>query len=146
MQFWVVKAEPSDWSIDQHADVSVESWTGVRNYEARNNIGKMKLGDTVFFYRSLHSPAVVGILEVVSLAYPDPTDNSGKFLAIDLKYLSHLTEPVFLSSIKKEPSLANIGLVKRSRLSVFPIAGIEFSKLIDMSSTDFNVGVETRAG
>ena len=96
-------------------------WDGVRNYQARNNLMNMKKKDLCFFYHSVSEKKIVGIVEVVKEYYPDPTDESGKFAAIDVKAKSSLKKPVTLEKIKQNPKLKNIPLVKQSRLSVMPI-------------------------
>ncbi len=138
VQYWIVKAEPNDWSIDLHSEKRIESWTGVRNYEARNNLRKMSLGDEVLFYRSVTEPGFVGRLIVAGTSFPDPTDPTKKFDAIDLEYASHLEAPVPLHQIKASSKLANLMMLKRGRLSVVPIQKHEFSEILDISKRNRN--------
>lgn len=133
MNYWIVKAEPGDWSIERHAVKKEEAWTGVRNYEARNNMRKMSVGDTVLFYRSVTDPAFVGILSVAGLAYPDPTDSTGKFDAINLRFVSAFERPVSLAEVKGTSTLSNMMMLRRGRLSVVPLTKSEFNTLTSLS-------------
>jgi predicted RNA-binding protein with PUA-like domain len=121
MAYWLVKSEPSCWSWEDHVKVGIEPWHGVRNFQAAKYIKEMNLGDLVFFYHSQKDKAVVGVLEVVSEAYPDPTDETMRFVSIDLKARYGLERPVTLKEIKDDPRLSEIKLLKQSRLSVMPM-------------------------
>ena len=121
MNYWLLKSEPSTWSWDDQSKVKKEMWDGVRNYQARNNLMKMKKGDLCFFYHSVNEKKIVGIVEVVKEHYPDPTDKTNKFVVVDVKAKKSLLKPVTLLQIKKEKKLSHIALVKQSRLSVMPI-------------------------
>lgn len=118
---WLIKSEPGAWSWDDQVRVSVEPWTGVRNYQASNNLKAMRLGDTAFFYHSVDQKLIVGIVEVVREAFPDPTDPEGRWVAVDVKAVKPVPKPVSLAQIKAEPRLADVALVRQSRLSVCPL-------------------------
>ena len=126
MAYWLVKSEPGTWSWDQHAKAGADAWTGVRNFQARAHLQAMKPGDRVLFYHSGDDKAVVGVSEVARAAYPDATDPSGAFVAVDLKAVGPVQRPVKLSEIKAEPKLANMVLVRNSRLSVQPVTPDEW--------------------
>lgn len=121
MAYWLVKSEPGTWSWDDHAKAGADAWTGVRNHQAKAHLANMKRGDGVLFYHSGEVKAVVGVSEVAREAHVDPTDATGKFLAVDLKAKSPLARPVSLSEIKARPELADMVLVRNSRLSVQPV-------------------------
>ena len=131
--FWLVKQEPSDYSwADFVADGST-SWTGVRNYSARNNLRRMSKGDEVLFYHSGEDKAVVGIAKVARTAYPDTTAKEGDWSAVDLVPIKPLPKPVTLREIKARPALKNIALVRQSRLSVMPLAAKDFATIVKMA-------------
>jgi predicted RNA-binding protein with PUA-like domain len=132
MAYWLVKSEPNTWSWDQHVDKGVDPWTGVRNYQARTFLNTMKPGDGVLFYHSGDEKAVVGTSEVVREAYPDPTDKDGKFVCVDLEAKAPLKRPVSLTEIKAQPDLADMVLVRNSRLSVQPVAAAEWARVREM--------------
>ena len=123
MQYWLLKSEPDVWSIDQQKRSGSKGadWDGVRNYQAANNLKKMKKGDLCFFYHSNIGKEVVGIVEVIKTAFIDPTDKEKRFVAVKVKYKSKLKLPVSLENIKKNKDLKDIALIKQSRLSVMPI-------------------------
>ena len=133
MNFWLLKSEPGTWSWDDQSKVKKEMWDGVRNYQARNNLMKMKKGDLCFFYHSVNEKSIVGIVEIVKESYPDPTDKTGKFVVVDVKAIKKLKNPVTLGKIKQNKKLQNIALVKQSRLSVMPLKKNEWDILIKMS-------------
>ena len=120
MNYWLVKSEPSVWSWDQQLAKGAkgEAWTGVRNHSAKLNMMKMKKGDRAFYYHSNEGKEIVGIVEIVKEHYPDPTDASGKFVCVDIAADKPLKTPVTLEAIKADKKLANMELVKLSRLSV----------------------------
>lgn len=120
MNYWLVKSEPSTWSWDQQVAKGAkgEAWTGVRNHTAKLNMMKMKKGDRAFFYHSNEGKEIVGIVEIIREHYPDPTDKTGKFVCVDIKADKPLKKPVTLEAIKAEARLAEMDLVKYSRLSV----------------------------
>jgi len=129
---WLVKSEPSAYSWADLVGDGKTSWTGVRNFQARNNLRAMKKGDLVFFYQSVTTPAVMGISKVLEEAYPDPTSSEGDWSCVDLEHVQPLTTPVTLASIKAEPSLAEIALIKQSRLSVMPVTKEEYETILKM--------------
>lgn len=120
MNYWLVKSEPSTWSWDQQVAKGNkgEAWTGVRNHSAKLNMMKMKKGDLAFFYHSNEGKEVVGIVEIVREHYPDPTDASGKFVCVDIAARKPLKKPVTLVAVKAETKLADMELLRLSRLSV----------------------------
>jgi len=121
MNYWLLKSEPSTWSWDDQSKVKKEMWDGVRNYQARNNLMKMKKGDLCFFYHSVNEKKIVGIVEVVKNHYPDPTDITNKFVVVDIKTKKKLKNSVSLKQIKSQKKLSHLALIKQSRLSVMPI-------------------------
>ena len=121
MNYWLLKSEPSTWSWDDQSKVKKEMWDGVRNYQARNNLMKMKKGDLCFFYHSVNEKKIVGIVEVVKEHYPDPTDKTNKFVVVDIKTKKKLKNSVSLKNIKSKKKLSHLALIKQSRLSVMPI-------------------------
>ena len=133
MPHWLVKSEPETWSWAQHAKAGADAWTGVRNHQAKAHLKAMKPGDRVFFYHSGDVRAVVGESEVVREAYPDPTDPTGAFVAVDLKAVAPLKRPVSLTEIKAGPKLADMVLVKNSRLSVQPVTPAEWTIISALS-------------
>ena len=118
MNYWLMKSEPSAWSWEQQVKKKVETWNGVRNYQAANNMKAMALGDRAFFYHSVDEKQIVGIVEIAKLYHPDPTDETGKFGMVDIKPVMPVKTPVTLAAIKAEPKLADLPLVRLSRLSV----------------------------
>jgi predicted RNA-binding protein with PUA-like domain len=133
MAHWLVKSEPETWSWDAHVKKGVDPWTGVRNFQARAHLAAMKPGDQVLYYHSGDAKAVVGVSEVVSAAYPDPTDADGKFVAVDLKAVRPLKRPVSLSEIKADAALKDMVLVRNSRLSVQPVSAEEWKRVLAMA-------------
>ncbi|MBN8968669.1 MAG: EVE domain-containing protein [Rhizobiales bacterium] len=120
MQYWLVKSEPSVWSWEQQVarGAKGEAWTGVRNHTAKLNMMKMKKGDLAFYYHSNEGKEIVGIAEIIREHYPDPTDTTGKFVCVDIKAVKPLKTPVTLATVKTEDKLADMELLKYSRLSV----------------------------
>lgn len=121
MKYWLVKSEPNAWSWDDHVNVGVEPWDGVRNYQAANNMKAMAIGDRAFFYHSVKEKRIVGILEVVREYYPDHTDPKGRFGMVDFEAVEPVPNPVTLEDIKGDERLHELALLKQSRLSVVPI-------------------------
>ena len=123
MQYWLLKSEPDVWSLDQQKKSGSRGadWDGVRNYQAANNLKKMRKGDLCFFYHSNIGKEIVGIVEVIKTAFIDPTDKDKRFVAVKVKYKNKLKAPVSLENIKKNKDLKDIALIKQSRLSVTPI-------------------------
>ena len=123
MQYWLMKSEPDVWSIDQQKKMGSRGapWDGVRNYQAANNLKKMKKGDLCFFYHSNIGKEIVGIVEIIKESYLDKTDKSGRFVAVNVKFKKKLQKPIKLEEIKKNKELSHLSLIKQSRLSVMPI-------------------------
>ena len=133
MQYWLIKTEPNTWSWQNQLNVKKTEWDGVRNYQARNNLMKMKIGDQCFFYHSVSEKSIVGVVKVVKEHYPDPTDKSGKFVVVDVKTKSKIKHSISLEKIKQTAGLENIPLLKQSRLSVMPISNKEWDIIIKLS-------------
>ena len=123
MSYWLMKSEPEVWSIDQQINAGSKgaNWDGVRNYQACNNLRKMKKGDLCFFYHSNIGKEIVGIVEVIKTAFIDPTDQKKKFVAVKVKFKNKLKNPVSLENIRKIKVLRDLPLIKQNRLSVMPI-------------------------
>tara|TARA_B100001059_G_C17461910_1_gene392564 strand:- start:121 stop:534 length:414 start_codon:yes stop_codon:yes gene_type:complete len=123
MQYWLLKSEPDVWSIDQQKKAGNKgaAWDGVRNYQAAKNLKAMKRGDKCFFYHSNIGKEIVGIVEVIEEAFIDKTDQSGRFVAVTVKFIRKLKRPITLEIIKKTKELSHLSLIKQSRLSVMPI-------------------------
>ena len=134
MSHWLVKSEPENWSWGSHLKAGADAWTGVRNHQAKIHLKAMAKGDRVFFYHSGDVKAVVGVSEVVREAYPDPTDPTGAFVCVDLKAVRPLNTEVTLAAIKAEPKLANMVLVKNSRLSVQPVTDAQWAVISSMGA------------
>jgi predicted RNA-binding protein with PUA-like domain len=135
MAYWLVKSEPSTYSWDRLVKEGKTHWDGVRNHQAAANLKSMKAGDRVFFYHSNEGLAVVGIAEVAKTAYPDASDKTGKFVMVDLKPGMALKQPVTLATIKAEPKLKDIALIRQSRLSVMPIEAAAWKLICKMGGT-----------
>jgi len=131
MNYWLVKQEPESYSFDDLLRDGKTDWTGVRNYQARNNLRAMRAGDKVLFYHSGAEKSVVGLAEVWREEFPDPTDE--KWIAVEIKPVEKLSKPVALTEIKSEKSLENIALIKQSRLSVVPLTKAEFEVIKKLS-------------
>ena len=134
--YFLLKSEPNVWSIDQQIKIGSKgtNWDGVRNYQARNNIKKMKKGDLCFFYHSNIGKEIVGIVEVTKTAFIDPTDRKKMFLAVKVKFRNKLKTPVTLENIKENKDLKDLPLIKQSRLSVMPIDTKSWKIILKMSS------------
>ena len=132
--FWLVKQEPSSYSWSDFVTEHQTSWTGVRNFAARNHLRKMQKGDEVLFYHSGDEKAVVGIAKVTQTAYPDPTAREGDWSAVELATVKPLRRPVTLREIKSNPKLRGIALVRQSRLSVMPLSEAEFAEIMTMAA------------
>ena len=135
MKYWLLKSEPNVWSISNQKKAGVKgvAWDGVRNYQAANNLRKMKKGDMCFFYHSNIGKEIVGIVKVIKEAYTDPTDKSKKFVAVQVRFERKLEYPVTLESIKKTKELKDLPLIKQSRLSVMPIDTKHWKIILNMS-------------
>ncbi len=130
---WLVKQEPEDYSWDDLVRDKKTAWTGVRNFQARNNLRNMKTGDAVLFYHSGKERSVVGIGEVAKAAYPDPTADDDSWIAVDIKPVKRLAKPVSLTDIRANGKLRNLLLVRQSRLSVMPVSKEDFDEIVKMS-------------
>lgn len=135
MAHWLYKSEPFKWSWEQQVAAADKGthWDGVRNHLAKQQLLAMRLGDRGFFYHSNEGKEIVGIVEVIKEAYPDPSDPSGKFVMVDLKAVATLKNPVSLAAVKAEPSLADMALMKFSRLSVQPVTDAEWDIVLEMA-------------
>ena len=135
MKYWLLKSEPDVWSIDQQIKAGRKGapWDGVRNYQAANNLRKMKKGDQCFFYHSNIGKEIVGIVKVIREAYQDPTDKSKRFVAVQVRFEKKLDNPVSLKDIKKTTELKDLTLIKQSRLSVMPINTKDWKIILNMS-------------
>jgi len=131
---WMVKQEPETYSWSDLVNDGVTDWTGVRNYQARNNLREMKTGDRVLFYHSGKDKAVVGIAEVVKSAYPDPTAEDVQWVAVDLKPIKALKNPVPLAAIRYDKRLSQLPLIRQSQLSVMPLTKDEFEVIVSLGT------------
>jgi len=134
-QYWLVKQEPEAYSWSDFVKDRRTPWTGVRNFQARNNLRAMKKGDLVFFYHSVSDKAVMGLARVEKERYPDPTAEEGDWSVVDLVPVKALKRPVTLDQIKADKALQNMKLVRQSRLSVTPLTEAEFERLLLLSET-----------
>ena len=136
MKYWLLKSEHDVWSIDQQKKAGIKGapWDGVRNYQAAKNLKTMKQGDQCFFYHSNIGKEIVGIVEVIKEHYLDKTDQSGRFVAVTVKFLNKLKRPITLKEIKKSKELSHLSLIKQSRLSVMPIDSKSWKILNKMSN------------
>jgi predicted RNA-binding protein with PUA-like domain len=132
--YWMVKQEPETYSWSNFVDDGVTDWSGVRNYQARNNLREMKTGDRVLFYHSGKDKAVVGIAEVVKAAYPDPTADDPQWVAVDLKPIKPLKNPVLLAAIRYDERLSQLPLIRQSQLSVMSLTKDEFDVIVALGT------------
>jgi predicted RNA-binding protein with PUA-like domain len=134
MSYWLVKSEPGSWSWEQQVKAGAKgtAWTGVRNHTAKQNLMKMKNGDRAFFYHSGEGKEIVGVTEVTREHFPDPTDETKAFVAVDLKAVTPMPKPVTLAAVRGEPRLADMALIKQSRLSVQPVTAAEWKLICAM--------------
>jgi|SRR5690554_1862883 len=135
MQYFLVKSEPFKYSWQQFIKDKGTFWDGVRNYQARNNLQAMQVGDLVLFYHSNEGKEVVGVAKVVKAAYQDPTTDDARWVAVDLEPVQELDSPVTLEQIKLEPLLQDIALVRQGRLSVMPLKRGEFDRILAMGTS-----------
>ncbi|HSZ27933.1 MAG TPA: EVE domain-containing protein [Chthoniobacterales bacterium] len=133
-QYWLVKQEPTAYSWEQFAADGKTDWTGVRNFQARNNLRSMKLGDSVFYYHSVNGKAVVGIAKVTKEAFRDPTAAEGDWSAVELTPVKPVDPPVTIDQIKGETRLFDMPLLKNSRLSVMKLTKYQFDTILELSS------------
>ena len=136
--FWIIKQEPSQYNWKQFEEDRETYWDGVRNYQARNNLKKMKKGDNLLFYHSVVGKEIVGIAEVTRESYPDPTTDDERWVVVDLKPIKPFIVPVTLEEIKAHKELSEIALIKQARLSVMPITKKEFQILLKLGKTKLN--------
>ncbi len=134
-KFWLVKQEPSTYSWSDFVADKTTSWTGVRNFTARNNLRAMQKGDDVFFYHSMTGKEIVGLATVSRTAHPDPTAKEGDWSAVELKAGKALARPVTLDEIKRTPRLKEMALLRYSRLSVQPVTAAEFKEVLRLSAS-----------
>mgnify|MGYP000930279265 FL=1 len=136
MKFWLMKSEPNVWSIDQQKKAGAKGapWDGVRNYQAAKNLKGMKKGDLCFFYHSNIGKEIVGIIEVIKESFLDKTDESGRFVAVQVRFREKLVKSVTLEDIKKNKALSHLSLIKQSRLSVMPIDSKSWKIINKMSN------------
>ena len=135
MAYWLMKSEPGAWSWTDQVKTGTAEWDGVRNYQAANNMKAMKPGDRALFYHSVNEKQVVGIVEVAREYYPDPSDATGRFGMVDVSAVKPFEKPVTLAEIKAEPRLADLALVRQSRLSVLPVSAEEWKLICAMGKT-----------
>lgn len=140
MAYWLFKSEPSTWSWDDQVAKgdAGEEWDGVRNYQARNFMREMKTGDLGFFYHSQKEKSIVGIVEVISEAHPDSTTDDDRWECVDIKAVRPVAKPVSLEMVKREPALAEMALLKMSRLSVQPVRADEWRVICEMAGVSPN--------
>ena len=134
MAFWLFKSEPSAWSWDDQVarGAAGEQWDGVQNYQARNNMRLMKLGDRGFFYHSQKDKAVVGVVEVCAESHPDSTTDDPRWDCVDIRAVAPFARPVTLAEIREIPALADMALVKNTRLSVQPVTDVEWALVCEL--------------
>jgi len=134
--YWLLKSEPNVWSIDQQKKAGAKGapWDGVRNYQAAKNLKGMKKGDLCFFYHSNIGKEIVGIIEVIKESFLDKTDESGRFVAVQVRFREKLVKSVTLEDIKKNKALSHLSLIKQSRLSVMPIDSKSWKIINKMSN------------
>ena len=135
LNYWMVKQEPETYSWDDFVSDGRTDWSGVRNYQARNNLRQMKVGDRVLFYHSGKDKAVVGTAEVVKSAYPDPTADDPQWVAVDLKAGKQLGAPVRLAAIRYDKRLSQLPLIRQSQLSVMSLSKDEFDAIVGMGNS-----------
>jgi len=132
MAKWLLKTEPGSWSWEQQIQYQTTAWDGVRNYQAANNMKRMKEDDICFFYHSVKEKRIVGIVRVIKSAYPDPIDTTGHFVCVDVQFEKELKKPVSLSDIKKVPQFSHLPLIRQSRLSVMEIDETSWNLICQM--------------
>ena len=137
MRYWLLKSEPSSWSWqDQQARGDAgEGWDGVRNPQASNTMKAMEIGDLAFFYHSVNEKQIVGIVEIIELYHPDPTDRSGRFGMVTVRAIKSMAQPVTLANIKADERLQDMALVRQARLSVTPVSQSQWQIVLDKGAT-----------
>jgi len=134
-KYWLMKSEPFKYAWDELVKDRSTYWDGVRNYEARNNLASMKKGDLALYYHSNEGKEVVGVARVKKESYPDPTTDDERWVVVDIEPVLPLKEPVTLADIKADPKLAEMSLLRRSRLSVVPVERTEFNYILKLGKT-----------
>ena len=137
MRYWLLKSEPSSWSWqDQQARGDAgEGWDGVRNHQASNNMKAMEIGDLAFFYHSVNEKQIVGIVEIIELYHPDPTDRNGRFGMVTVKAVKSMAQRVTLADIKADERLQDMALVRQARLSVTPVSQSQWQIILEKGAT-----------
>lgn len=138
MRYWLVKSEPETYGWEHLLAEGDANWDGVRNYQARNFLREMSVGDTALFYHSGKNPQIVGTARISRGPFQDPSDDSGKWTAVGIEALEAFAHPVPLAAVKAEPALADMVLLKNSRLSVQPVTEPEFNHLLKMSMEPYD--------
>ena len=133
MGYWLLKSEPAKYSWDQMVRDGRTHWDGIRNFQAANNLRAMREGDRAFFYHSNEGKDIVGVVEIVRTAYPDPGDPNGKFVMVDIKPVMPVKQPVSLAEMKTVPELAGFSLLRQSRLSVCPVTPADWVVICKMA-------------
>jgi predicted RNA-binding protein with PUA-like domain len=133
VKYWLIKSEPSTWSWNDQVKKKTTNWDGVRNHQAAKNLKTMKKGDRAFFYHSGDDKAIVGIVEIVKEACPDPSDDEEKFVMVGVKALEPLSKPVTLAQIRATPALKDMALLRQSRLSVQPVSMAEWKVILKLA-------------
>lgn len=132
-QYWLMKSEPDEYGWDHLIAEKEGTWDGVKNAQASNNMKSMKLGDQVFFYHSRQGLEIVGIMEVSKEHFPDPFDDSGRWVAVKVKPVRKLNKPVSLKDMKQNPKLAELPIIRQSRLSVAPVTKAQWDEILSMA-------------
>ena len=135
MSHWLIKSEPEEYSFEDLKKEKKTEWTGVRNYAARIHLNAMKKGDICLYYHSMSEKAIVGLCVVSHEAYPDPTDDTGKWVAVEVSYLKPLVKPVLYSTLKAMEHMKKFDLIRISRLSVMPVSDQYWYEIMEMSET-----------
>lgn len=138
MKFWLIKSEPFKYSWQQLLVDGRTYWDGVRNYQARNNLKAMQEGDRAFFYHSNVDLSIMGIVEICRTHYPDPTINDPRWVAVDVRPIVSLPNPVMLNQIKANPKLSNMEMLRQGRLSVSPVRDDEWEEILKMGQANIN--------
>lgn len=146
MNYWLIKQEPAEYSFDDLIAEGATDWTGVRNFQARNNIRAMRVSDKVLFYHSTSDKAVIGVAEVSRESFQDITDETGKWIAVQIKPVEKFQKAVTLEEIKTDENLQNIALIKQSRLSVMSLTRAEFSTITNLGKIKQPQSAEGKTG
>jgi predicted RNA-binding protein with PUA-like domain len=135
MSYWLLKSEPFKYSWDQMVKDGRTHWDGVRNHQAALNLKAMKVGDLAFFYHSNEGKEIVGIVKIVKTAYPDPGDEAGRFVMVDVSPVKPVKHFVTLAAMKADPALTDLALIRQSRLSVVPVSDAHWAQILAMADT-----------